>query len=105
MGLLNWMFDIYQHDQIAQVRRKQTNERWEVLEELAATRTETAAIRSANGAVDSDRLAEAIGELALGIKALQRILVDKGIVTAEELTATMKIVDLQDGVEDGKTTI
>jgi len=105
MGLLNWMFDIYQHDQINQVRQKQTSERWEVLEELAAAREEAAAIRSTSGSLDGDRLADAIGELALGVKALHRLLVDTGIVDANALAEMVRAVDREDGTEDGKSPI
>jgi hypothetical protein len=105
MGLLNWMFDIYQHDQINQVRQKQTSERWEVLEELAAAREEAAAIRSASGSIDEARLAEAVGELALGVKALQRLLVNNGVIDPGELAAMVRTVDREDGAEDGRSPI
>ena len=105
MGLLNWMFDIYQHDQINQVRQKQTSERWEVLEELAAAREEAAAIRSASGSIDEARLAEAVGELALGVKALQRLLVSSGVIDPDELAAMVRTVDREDGAEDGRSPI
>ena len=105
MGLLNWMFDIYQHDQINQVRQKQTSERWEVLEELAAAREEAAAIRSTSGSIDEARLAEAVGELALGVKALQRMLVRNGVIDPDELAAMVRTVDREDGAEDGRSPI
>ncbi|MDH3307748.1 MAG: hypothetical protein OEO77_09560 [Acidimicrobiia bacterium] len=105
MGLLNWIFDFYQQDQIAQVRQDRYQQRWEVLEEISAAREEAAALRSASGAVDGDRLTDAIGELALSVKALQRLLVSKGIVEAHELRAMVRSVDREDGAEDGQTPI
>ena len=48
MGLINWIFDIYQHTQIDKAR-----------EEAAAARAEMSAMRVSGGGVDSERLVRA----------------------------------------------
>jgi len=93
MGLINWIFDIYQHSKIDDARR-----------EAAAARAEVSAIRNGGG-VDSARLLRAIEELALSTKALQRILVEKGLCTPAELAAHLREIDIEDGVADGRTPI
>ena len=95
MGLINWIFDIYQHTRIDDARR-----------EAAEARAEVAAIRQqAGGGVDSARLVRAIEELALSTKTLQRLLVDKGVCTQAEMAALLRKVDLEDGVADGRTPL
>lgn len=89
MGLINWIFDIYQHTQIDKAR-----------DEAAAARAELAAVRVGAGNVDAARLQVALEELALATKALQRTLVDKGVCRADELEATLRAIDREDGVED-----
>jgi hypothetical protein len=89
MGLINWIFDIYQHTQIDKAR-----------DEAAAARAELAAVRSGPSSVDGARLQIALEELALATKALQRMLVDKGVCRADELEATLRTIDREDGVED-----
>lgn len=105
MGLLNWIFDFYQQDQIEQAKRGQAEQRWEVLEELAAAREQAAALQAQTGYIDVAKLSEAIGELALSVKALQRLLVRNGTISASELTAMVSTVDREDGVEDGRTPV
>lgn len=105
MGLLNWIFDIYQQDQIAQVRQDRYQERWEVLEEISAAREQAAALQSATGSLDGEGLTDALGELALSVKALQRLLVSKGVIEAHELRSMVRTVDREDGTEDGKSPI
>jgi hypothetical protein len=94
MGLINWIFDIYQHVKLDEVRT-----------EAARARAEAAAIRASGGGVDVDRLERAIGELALAAKTLERMMLEKGICTAEEMAQTLRRVDLEDGLADGKTPI
>ncbi len=43
-------------------------------------------------------------ELKLVLAALARLLVTKGVITAEELERFVKIIDAEDGTADGKTT-
>ena len=77
MGLINWIFDIYQHTQIDKARS-----------EAAHARAQVAAIRSgAGGGVDAERLEHALGELALATKAIQRMMIEKGTCTSEEFAA------------------
>ncbi len=91
MGLLNWIFDIYQHTQIDQLRQ-----------EHARTRAEAAAIRTPAGTVDVSHLEAALGELALANKTLQRMLVEKGVCSVGEFQAKLDEVDLEDGRRDGR---
>lgn len=90
MGLINWIFDLYQHSKIDDARR-----------EASAARAELALLRG-GGTVDAARLERVLGELALATKALQRVLVEKGIVSHEELAERVRAVDLEDGRADGR---
>ena len=89
MGLINWIFDIYQHTQIDKLR-----------DETARARAE-ASVRIPGG-VDADRLDHALGELALAVKTVQRVMVEKGICTSTELTEKLHQLDLEDGRADGR---
>jgi hypothetical protein len=90
VGLINWIFDIYQHTQSDKLR-----------DETARARAE-AAVRTSSGGVDADRLDRAIGELALAVKTTQRMMVDKGVCTAAEFAALLTRIDLEDGRADGR---
>jgi len=92
MSLINWIFDIYQHSQIDDARR-----------EAAAARAEMAALRQSGGGLDAGRLEDAIGELALATKTVQRMLIDKGVCTQGEFSALLNQIDLEDGRRDGKS--
>lgn len=94
MGLINWIFDIYQHTRIDDARR-----------EAAAARAEVSSIRSGGGNLDTARLIRAIEELALSTKALQRTLIEKGVCTQGEFEARLRAIDLEDGVQDGRTPL
>lgn len=94
MGLINWIFDIYQHTKIDEARR-----------EAAATRAELSAMRSTAGRPDDARLVRAIEELALSTKALQRMMIEKGLCTQTEFAQRLREIDLEDGVADGRTPI
>ncbi len=95
MGLINWIFDIYQHGKIDDARA-----------EAAAARAEVSAIRQGSGGgVDAARLERTIGELALATKTLQRLMIEKGICTSSECAAKLREVDLEDGRADGRTPI
>ena len=89
MGLINWIFDIYQHTQIDKIRDE-------------TARARAAAAVQTSGKVDVDRLEQALGELALAVKTLQRMIVDKGVCTATELTEKLNQLDLEDGRADGR---
>jgi hypothetical protein len=93
MGLINWIFDIYQHTRIDDARR-----------EAAEARAELTAIRSAGG-LDGQRLVRALEELALSTKTLQRLLVEKGVCSQAELADLLRRVDLEDGRADGRTPL
>jgi hypothetical protein len=94
MGLLNWIFDIYQHSKIDDAQR-----------EASSMRAEIAALRSSGGGVDAARLEAAIGELALATKTMQRLIIEKGLCTADELGAKLREIDAEDGRIDGRTTV
>lgn len=89
MGLINWIFDIYQHSKLDEVRR-----------EAAEARLEAARLAS-GGAVDGERLERVVGQLALANKTLQRLLVEKGVITRDELRERMLEIDREDGSADG----
>lgn len=91
MGLINWIFDIYQHTQIDKART-----------EAAQARADFASIRAGGTGVDGARLQALLEELALATKAVQRTLVEKGICTSEEFAKTVRDIDLEDGVADGR---
>ena len=94
MGLINWIFDFYQHHQIDKLR-----------DQAAETRAQAAAIRAPGGSVDTQRLEQALGEVALAVKTLQRVMIDKGHCTPQEFADKLQQVDLEDGRSDGKTPI
>lgn len=94
MGLINWIFDIYQHSEIDKVRA-----------EASAARREVAMMRSADGGVDGARLERALGELALATKTLQRVMVEKEVCSGEEFAARLHQIDLEDGVPDGRAPL
>ncbi len=95
MGLINWIFDIYQHTRIDQARA-----------EAAAMRAELASVRGGTGGgIDAARLERVLGELALATKALQRVIVEKGLCSAEEFGQTLRSIDLEDGEADGRTRL
>ncbi len=91
MGLINWIFDIYQHTKID--RNEQETER---------LRAEMAYLRNSQGNVDQDRLVRAIGELALAVKTVQRLAVEKGLCTEAEFQQKAQSIDLEDGRADGR---
>jgi hypothetical protein len=93
MGLINWIFDIYQHSKIDEAR-----------EEARQARASVASLQGPAG-VDAMRLERALGELALATKTLQRLMVDKGLCTHAELTTTMQRVDAEDGARDGRAPL
>lgn len=49
-----------------------------------------------------DELETAVGAMALYVRSMQRLLVEKGVMTREEVLATMEAVDRQDGTLDGR---
>ena len=94
MGLINWIFDIYQHTQIDRAKS-----------DAAQVRAELASMRTSGGGVDSARLEQALGELALATKTVQRMLVEKGVCSADELARKLREVDLEDGTADGRSRL
>jgi hypothetical protein len=93
MGLINWIFDIYQHTQIDKAR-----------DEARQARLEASTLRG-GGSVDVARLERTVGELALATKTVQRMMVAKGLCTREEFAAMMREIDREDGVEDGRAPL
>lgn len=94
MGLINWIFDIYQHTQIDKAKS-----------EAAQARAELASVRSSGGSVDAARLQATLEELALATKALQRVLVEKGVCSSEEFGKALREIDMEDGVADGRRRV
>jgi hypothetical protein len=94
MGLINWIFDIYQHSKIDDTNREQ-----------AQLRSEMAQLRSQGGGMNSERVEDAVGSLALATKTMQRILVEKGICTADEFSDMLRRIDAEDGRRDGKSPL
>ncbi len=88
MGLINWIFDFYQHSRIEKLR-----------DEVAMR---TAQPQRAN--IDVDRLEHAIGELALAVKTVQRLAVEKGLCSAAEFQRKLEQIDAEDGRSDGRST-
>jgi hypothetical protein len=91
MGLINWIFDFYQQYRIDELRR-----------DSVEARAQASAVRSAGGEVDPAALERSLGELALAVKALQRVMVAKGYCTVEEFHELLRQIDLEDGQLDGR---
>ena len=96
MGLINWIFDIYQHTQIERTR-----------EELARAREDLTSVRAggASSGVDAARLERALGELALATKTVQRLLIEKGVCNPQEFATTLHQIDMEDGRADGQAPV
>jgi hypothetical protein len=93
MGLINWIFDFYQQYRIDQLR-----------DEASRVKAE-ASVKGVGGQVDVERVENALGELALAVKTVQRLMVDKGVCSAEEFHGKLKQVDLEDGRADGRAPV
>ncbi|MCH2176843.1 MAG: hypothetical protein MK193_14060 [Lentisphaeria bacterium] len=52
----------------------------------------------------AEDLLKEVEELAIINKALLRLLIEKEVITGQELEQMIRTVDLEDGVEDGKIT-
>ncbi len=90
MSLINWIFDAYQHSKVNRVEQ-----------DTAQLRAEMATLRTTRGSVDEERVLRAIGELALAVKTVQRLCVEKGVCTEAEFQRRAKEIDLEDGRADG----
>ena len=88
MGLINWVFDIYQQTRIQDLHRQ-----------AEAARADAFALRQSGGA--SPDLERALGELALAVKTVQRLAVQKGLCTQAEFQQVMEQIDREDGRADG----
>lgn len=86
MGLINWIFDFYQHSRIEKLQ-----------DQLADAR-----VRTQSGGVDAAHLERALGELALAVKTVQRLAVEKGLCTPAEFQEKLRQIDLEDGRGDGR---
>lgn len=93
MGLINWIFDFYQHSKISEAK-----------EEAIRARAEISQIQR-NGGVDGDRLERALGELALATKTIQRLMVEKKVCSQNEFIDKLKLIDAEDGNRDGLTPV
>ena len=90
MGLINWIFDFYQQYRIDELQR-----------DTAQARAE-ASVRTPTGAVDAEKLERAVGEMALAVKTVQRMMVEKGLCTSDEFRTRLGQLDLEDGRADGR---
>ena len=93
MGLINWIFDFYQQYTIDQLQR-----------DTARARAE-ASVRTPIGGVDAEKLERAVGEMALAVKTVQRMMVDKGVCTPDEFRTKLQQLDLEDGRADGRSPL
>ena len=55
--------------------------------------------------VDAARLERALGELALSVKTVQRMMVEKDVCTVAEFAEKLKQIDVEDGSADGRAPI
>jgi hypothetical protein len=94
MGLINWIFDFYQQSRIEDLTR-----------DLQQSRAQNVLVRDVSGDVAGARLEKALGELALAVKTIQRLAVEKGLCTAEEFQTKMRAIDREDGIEDGRSPL
>ncbi len=95
MGLINWVFDLYQQSRIEDLHRQ-----------ASSARADAFALSGAGGGAvggGSADLERAIGELALAVKTVQRLAVQKGLCTSAEFAQTMEQIDREDGRADGMT--
>ncbi|MGE0144519.1 MAG: hypothetical protein AB7I19_13830 [Planctomycetota bacterium] len=88
MGLINWIFDFYQHSRIEKLR-----------DEIQLRQRQP--IADPGPSIDAERLERAIGELALAVKTVQRLAVEKGLCTAAEFQRKLDEIDAEDGRRDG----
>lgn len=96
MGLINWIFDFYQQSRIEDLQRDLQN---------TQARAQWLSMRTATGDIDDKRLDKALGELALAVKTIQRLAVEKGLCTPDELQKKMREIDREDGIEDGRSPV
>ncbi len=89
MGLINWIFDFYQQSRIERLR-----------DEIAMRSNQPQGAQ-----VDVDRLEAALGELALAVKTVQRLAVEKGLCTAAEFQRKLQQIDAEDGRSDGRSPL
>lgn len=89
MGLINWIFDFYQQSRIERLR-----------DEIAMRSNQPQGAH-----VDVDRLESALGELALAVKTVQRLAVEKGLCTAAEFQRKLQQIDAEDGRSDGRSPL
>ncbi|HEU4419202.1 MAG TPA: hypothetical protein VFT55_09705 [Planctomycetota bacterium] len=94
MGLINWIFDFYQHSKINDAR-----------DEAAALRHEVASLRGSRGDLDRDAMLRAVGQLALAVKTVQRLCVEKGLCTEAEFHRRLREIDAEDGRSDGMSSL
>lgn len=90
MSLINWIFDIYQQTQI---------------DKLRDARAQVNATTAPGAGPDTERLERAVGELALAVKTMQRMMVEKGVCSATEFTEKVNQIDLEDGKVDGRSPL
>ena len=87
MGLINWIFDFYQQARIERLH------------------DEVSMRRGSDQGIDAERLERAIGELALAVKTVQRLAVEKGLCTADEFQRELQQIDAEDGQVDGRSSL
>lgn len=94
MGLINWIFDFYQHSKIDRAN-----------EQASELRAELQRLRGDRGGLDQEQLLRAVGELALAVKTVQRLAVEKGLCTEAEFATRLRQLDAEDGRSDGMAPV
>lgn len=84
MGLIDWLFDEHGQDGHA-------------AEEAAHRARSELSSMHRHGYVHGTKLERALGDLALATKTLQRVLVEKGICSSEDLASAMERIEREGG--------
>jgi hypothetical protein len=90
MGIFDYMFD---------------NE-WAQRSDINAARSavDANARSSRRLARNVNELADEVAVLALFVRTLQRLMIEKGVITKDEFLEALRAIDMQDGKLDGKYT-
>ena len=72
--------------------------------EYLARRAEVIGSRLKAGKKQLEGLDEEVAEVTIFQQAIMRLLIEKGILTPQEIADKVREIDLEDGVEDGRIT-
>ena len=62
-------------------------------------------LRGSRGDLDRDATLRAVGQLALAVKTVQRLCVEKGLCTEAEFHRRLREIDAEDGRSDGMSSL